>query len=193
MLWVMKLYTRTGDDGTTGLFGGQRVRKDDLRVEAYGAVDETNAALGLARAQGMDAELDRVIGDLQRDLFDVGADLATPTDAPSRSYVHAVDEADIARLEGLIDRFDEELEPLQQFILPAGHASSAALHLARGISRRAERACVRAAASEVINPHALVYLNRLSDLLFALARVANARHGVSEARFHVPRRATTAG
>jgi len=184
----MKIYTRTGDDGTTGLFGGGRVSKDAVRVEAYGAVDETNAALGLVRAQGIDADLDRVLGDLQRDLFDVGADLATPLDASVRSSLHPMDDDDVQRLENLIDRFDAELEPLQQFILPAGHAASAALHHARAISRRAERACVTLAAIEPVNHLAIVYLNRLSDLLFTMARSANARNGVSEARFHVPRR-----
>jgi cob(I)alamin adenosyltransferase len=184
----VKIYTRTGDDGTTGLFGGGRVSKDAARVEAYGAVDETNAALGMVRAQGVDAELDRVLAELQRDLFDVGADLATPLDASVRSSLHPVDERDIERLERLIDHFDEQLEPLAQFILPAGHVSSAALHHARAVSRRAERACVTLAALEGVNPLAIVYLNRLSDLLFTMARAANVRHGVSEARFHVPRR-----
>jgi cob(I)alamin adenosyltransferase len=184
----MKLYTRTGDDGTTALFGGRRVRKDALRVEAYGAVDEANAALGMARSQGLDTELDRVLADLQRDLFDVGSDLATPHDAPARESLRPVQEQDVAALEALIDRFDEELEPLRQFIVPGGHASSAALQFARAVCRRAERAGVALAAEEEVNAVALRYLNRLSDLLFALGRVANARHGVSEARFHVPRR-----
>ena len=184
----MKLYTRTGDDGTTALFGGRRVRKDALRVEAYGAVDETNAALGMARSQGLDGELDKVLADLQRDLFDVGADLATPHDAPARSALRTIDERDVAALEALIDRFDGEVEPLRQFIVPGGHASSAALQFARAVCRRAERAGVPLMAEEEVNALALRYLNRLSDLLFAMGRVANARHGVSEVRFHVPRR-----
>jgi len=184
----MKLYTRTGDDGTTALFGGRRVRKDALRVEAYGAVDEANAALGMARSQGLDSELDRVVADLQHDLFDVGADLATPHDAPARSSLRTIQEDDVAALERRIDRFDEELDPLRQFIVPGGHASSAAVQFARAVCRRAERAAVALAAEEEVNPAALRYLNRLSDLLFALGRVINARHGVSEARFYVPRR-----
>jgi cob(I)alamin adenosyltransferase len=184
----MKLYTRTGDDGTTALFGGRRVRKDALRVEAYGAVDEANAALGMARSQGLDGELDRVVADLQRDLFDVGADLATPHDAPARAALRPIEEVDVAALEALIDRFDAEVEPLRQFIVPGGHASSAALQFARAVCRRAERAGVALMAEEEVNALALRYLNRLSDLLFAMGRVANARHGVSEARFHVPRR-----
>jgi len=184
----MKLYTRTGDDGTTALFGGRRVRKDALRVEAYGAVDETNAALGMARSQGLDGELDKVLADLQRDLFDVGADLATPHDAPARAALRTIDEGDVAALEALIDRFDAEVDPLRQFIVPGGHASSAALQFARAVCRRAERAGVTLMAEEEVNALALRYLNRLSDLLFAMGRVANARHGVSEVRFHVPRR-----
>lgn len=188
----MKLYTRTGDDGTTALFGGRRVRKDALRVEAYGGVDETNAALGLARAQGLDAELDKVVADLQRALFDVGADLATPHDAPARAALHEIGGEDVAALEALIDHFEDELEPLRQFIVPGGHASSAALQLARAVCRRAERAAVALQASDDVNPETVRYLNRLSDLLFTMGRVTNARNGVSEARFHVPRRVAPA-
>jgi len=184
----MKLYTRTGDDGTTALFGGRRVRKDALRVEAYGAVDEANAALGMARSQGLDAELDKVLADLQRSLFDVGADLATPHDAPPRAALRPIGEGDVEALERLVDRYDAEVEPLRQFIVPGGHAASAALQFARAVCRRAERAGVALMAEEEVNAVALRYLNRLSDLLFALARVVNARNGVSEARFHVPRR-----
>ena len=184
----MKLYTRTGDDGTTALFGGRRVRKDALRVEAYGAVDEANAALGMARSQGLDAELDKVLADLQRNLFDVGADLATPHDAPPRAALRPIGEGDVEALERLIDRYDAEVDPLRQFIVPGGHAASAALQFARAVCRRAERAGVALMAQEEVNAVALRYLNRLSDLLFALARVVNARNGVSEARFHVPRR-----
>ncbi len=184
----MKIYTRTGDDGTTGLFGGGRVRKDDLRVEAYGAVDEANAAIGLVRGLGVDSEVDKLLAQVQHTLFDVGADLATPTDAVARGHVHPVEEADVEALEVAIDRFESELEPLKQFILPAGHASSAALHVARAVVRRAERATVALAAAETIETPVQHYLNRLSDLLFVLARAANARNGVSEARFHVARR-----
>lgn len=184
----MKLYTRTGDDGTTALFGGRRVRKDALRVEAYGAVDEANAALGLARSQGLDGELDRVLAGLQRDLFDVGSDLATPHDAPARAALRLVADGDVAALEKLIDRYDDEVEPLRQFIVPGGHAASAALQLARAVTRRAERVVVALVASEEANPLVATYLNRLSDLLFVLARAVNARNGVSEARFHVPPR-----
>jgi cob(I)alamin adenosyltransferase len=184
----MKIYTRTGDDGTTGLFGGGRVRKDDLRVEAYGAVDEANAAIGLARGLGVESDLDKLLANVQHALFDVGADLATPADAAARSHLRPPDEADVGELEAAIDRYEAELEPLRQFILPAGHAASAALHVARAVARRAERATVALAAIEPVAAPTLRYLNRLSDLLFVLARVMNARSGVSEARFHVVRR-----
>lgn len=184
----MKIYTRTGDDGTTGLFGGGRVRKDDLRVEAYGAVDEANAAIGLARGLGVDSEVDKLLAQIQHTLFDVGADLATPAEAEARTHLHPVEEADVEALEAAIDRFEAELEPLRQFILPAGHATSAALHVARSVVRRAERATVALASVAPIGMPVQRYLNRLSDLLFVLARAANARNGVSEARFHVVRR-----
>ncbi len=185
----MKLYTKTGDDGTTGLYGGARTRKDASRVEAYGSVDEANAALGLARAYLDDVELDKLVAGVQHDLFDVGADLATPADAPQRQHLALIDEADVVNLERAIDRFDAELEPLRQFIVPGGHVASAALHLARSVVRRAERAAVHLAhASEDVNPAVLRYLNRLSDLLFVLARLVNARHGVSESRLLVQRR-----
>ncbi len=184
----MKIYTKTGDDGTTGLFGGGRVRKDDLRVEAYGAVDEANASIGVARGVGLDADVDKLLGSIQHELFDVGADLATPADADARSHLEPVTEADVDALEAAIDRFEAEVEPLRQFILPAGHAGSAALHVARAVVRRAERRTVALAAVEPVEGAVSRYLNRLSDLLFVLARVVNARNGVSEARFHVARR-----
>lgn len=185
----MKLYTKTGDDGTTGLYGGSRTRKDDVRVEAYGSVDELNAALGLARSFVDDVEVDKLLAGLQHALFDVGADLATPGDAPQRAHLSLIDADDVAVLEAAIDRFDADLEPLKQFILPGGHVASAALHHARAVARRAERAAVRLAhdAGDV-NETVVVYLNRLSDLLFVLARVINALHGVSESRLLVQRR-----
>ncbi len=185
----MKLYTKTGDDGTTGLYGGVRTRKDAVRVEAYGSVDEANAALGLARAFLDDVELDRLLATLQHALFDVGADLATPAGSPQRQRLVLIDEADVSTLERAIDKHDSELEPLRQFIVPGGHVASAALHQARAVVRRAERAAVRLGAEEeAVNPALLGYLNRLSDLLFVLARLVNARHGVSETRLLVRRR-----
>jgi cob(I)alamin adenosyltransferase len=178
----MKIYTRTGDDGETGLFGGDRVPKSDLRVAAYGTVDEANAVLGVARAAlrraaTIDEALDREIGALQSALFDLGADLATPLDAKARTVVRAIDADDVTALEGRIDALDAELEPLTSFVLPGGEEGAAALHQARAVVRRAERDTVALAETAAINPHALRYLNRLSDLLFTLARVVNARAG----------------
>ena len=179
----MKIYTRTGDAGTTALFGGERVMKASLRVAAYGSVDETNAALGMARTFLDDEELDAILAELQNALFDVGADLATPEGAAARAHVHPMDEHDVRHLEELIDRFDGELTPLQHFVLPGGHAAAAHLHLARTMVRRAERDVVALAVQEPVNLQAAVYLNRISDLLFVLARVTNARHGVTEAQW----------
>jgi cob(I)alamin adenosyltransferase len=186
----MKLYTRTGDDGTTGLFGGERLGKDAPRVAAYGAVDEANAALGMARAYVDDVDLDTLLADIQRTLFDVGADLATPVSAAAqRSTLHLIDADDVATLERHIDAFDADLEPLRQFIIPGGHAASAALHLARAVTRRAERDVVTLSQGDAVNVEVVRYLNRLSDLLFVLARHVNAQHGVSETRWLVRRRA----
>ncbi len=181
----MKIYTKTGDAGSTGLYGGKRVRKDDLRVNAYGSVDEANAVLGLARAQVADEELEQVLAQLQNVLFDLGADLATPLDSVYRKNIAAINEDDIENLEGLIDRFEIELKPLKAFILPGGHPAAATLHLARAIARRAERAVVHLQATETLNELTMVYLNRLADLLFVLARAVNARAGVSEDNWQV--------
>jgi len=182
----VKIYTRTGDEGETGLFGGGRVAKDDQRVATYGAVDEANSALGLARALLQSTptpalpELDAHLAELQSLLFDLGADLATPLDAKTREYVRPLDEADVDRLEHLIDSYDAGLPELRQFILPAGTAGSAALQLARSVARRAEREAVTLVGTVAVNPHTVVFLNRLSDLLFVLARAANLGAGVSE-------------
>lgn len=184
----MKIYSRTGDDGSTALFGGRRVSKTDPRVEACGTVDEANAAIGLARSLGLDADVDRVLAEAQLLLFDIGADLATPAGEGVRRVLSLVGEAEAREVEDTIDRFEEDLEPLRQFIVPGGHPASAALQLARATCRRAERAAFGLAAEEEVNAHALRYLNRLSDLLFVLARAVNARQGVSEARYLVPQR-----
>lgn len=186
----MKIYTKTGDDGTTALYGGTRVPKDAARLHAYGTVDEANAALGLARAQlGQEPDptlnptpdptpdLKKVIEGLQNSLFDLGADLATPQDSPYSKNVERMRQDDVNGLEELIDRFEAELEPLRTFILPGGHPAAAALHLARTVVRRAEREVVALARLEALNPVAAVYLNRLSDLLFVMARAANRRQG----------------
>ena len=195
----MKIYTRTGDAGQTGLFGGGRVAKDDLRVVAYGTVDEANSAIGLARAHLPAAEQDvtdeRTLGSLERHLAEVqsllfylGADLATPLDVKTRRYVRPIDQADVDRLESLIDHYDAGLLALQQFILPAGTAASAALQVARSVARRAERETVTLAKAADVNPLTTTFLNRLSDLLFVWARFANLAAGVEEVPWVARRR-----
>jgi cob(I)alamin adenosyltransferase len=175
----VKIYTRTGDTGETSLFDGTRARKDDARVDAYGEVDELNAWLGLARASQLDPELDGELLQIQRDLFALGAQLADPKDKLAPRVTKAVvGDADVVRLEQLIDRLDEELTPLRRFILAGGTPAGAALHVARTVCRRAERRMV--ALDPPIDPVLLRYVNRLSDLLFVLARVVNHRGGVPE-------------
>jgi cob(I)alamin adenosyltransferase len=191
---LTKIYTKTGDDGTTGLGSGERVSKTGARVEAYGTVDEANASVGLAivaceediahatiAARDPDAprvkllrEIVSVLQACQHDLFDVGGDLCIPIAAGEKGMLR-VQEEQTTRLERTIDRFNDELEPLKNFILPGGTPAAAALHLARTIVRRAERECVRLIEAEgaAVNPETVRYLNRLSDLLFVLGRVAN--------------------
>lgn len=182
----MKIYTGTGDAGETGLYGGERVGKDDARVEAYGTVDEANAALGLAAAhlEG-DPELRDIVLRLQRELFTVGADLATPLareQQAGKAVVPRVEPSHSVVLEDLIDCFEATLEPLRNFILPGGTPAASHLHLARAVARRAERRTVALyhAAPDGVNPEVLRYLNRLADLLFVLARAANRRAGVPD-------------
>jgi cob(I)alamin adenosyltransferase len=182
----MKIYTKSGDGGETGLFGGARVRKCDPRVEAYGEVDEANAAIGAARAALADPELDEELGRIQLELFTLGAELASPHGVAARSAVPAIDPAWATRLEQAMDRWDAALPELRAFILPGGTAGGAALHLARCVCRRAERHVVALAARVEVDPNALVYLNRLSDLLFLAARIANLRAGRAETTW-VPR------
>jgi cob(I)alamin adenosyltransferase len=175
----VKLYTRTGDTGETSLYSGDRARKDDPRVEAYGDIDELNAWLGLARASDLDTALDAEIVTLQRDLFALGAQLADPADKLAPRVTKAViDDDHILRLEQLIDRLEDELPPLRRFILAGGTSSGAALHVARTVCRRAERRMV--ALAPPIDPVLLRYVNRLSDLLFVLARATNHRGGMPE-------------
>lgn len=177
----MKIYTRTGDEGTTGLFGGQRVAKTHPRVEAYGALDELNAVLGLAAAWTVDADLRARLEVVQARLFTLGADLATPADTAASAWIRRVPPEWTSELEAEMDAMDGELGPLASFILPGGTPTAAGLHLARTVCRRAERASVRARASgEPINDHVLAYLNRLGDWLFVAARLANARADVRE-------------
>ena len=178
MVKLNVIYTRTGDDGSTGLVRGPRRTKFDLRVEAYGTVDEANATIGAARLQtGAMPKVDSVLARIQNDLFDVGSDLATPgEDAPDATHPSLrVTAVQTAWLERQIDHFNADLSPLTSFVLPGGSPTAAALHVARTVTRRAERIVVALSAAEPdVNPEAIAYLNRLSDLLFVLARVANA-------------------
>ncbi len=178
----MKIYTRTGDAGDTGLFGGGRVPKSHPRVEAYGDVDELNAMLGLVRATEPMPRIDDVLAPIQVDLFAIGALLATPDRDKMRQHLEKarVDDARIEQLERAIDAGDDELEPLKAFILPAGTAKAATLHVARTVCRRAERRVVALGADTEIPSLVVIYLNRLSDLLFTLARVAHHRANAPE-------------
>lgn len=178
----MKIYTRTGDAGDTGLFGGGRVPKDDDRVQAYGDVDELNAAIGFARAIESLPRIDEVLVSVQRDLFGIGALLATPDPDRMRQQLAKarVDDGRISELERAIDDGERELEPLRAFVVPGGTPKAAALHVARTVCRRAERRAVHLAREVEIPSLVVIYLNRLSDLLFVLARVAGRRGGAGE-------------
>ncbi|RMH21945.1 MAG: cob(I)yrinic acid a,c-diamide adenosyltransferase [Gemmatimonadetes bacterium] len=178
----MKIYTRTGDDGDTALFGGGRVPKDTARVEAYGTVDELNAVLGVAVAADPEADWADLLRDVQHDLFTLGASLATPEarQGRRRPETPAVPSDRVSAMEQWIDRADDEAGPVRAFILPGGTRAAAALHHARTVCRRAERRVVTLARAEAIEGGVLPYLNRLSDLLFALARLANARAGAGD-------------
>jgi cob(I)alamin adenosyltransferase len=180
----MKIYTRTGDDGTTGLWGGLRVPKDSLRVQAYGTVDECNAVLGVARASGLDPELDTLIAGIQDQLFVVGADLATPGESAT---IPRIGSDEVLALEDAIDALETRLAPLRQFILPGGTPAAAQLHFARTVCRRAERWTISLANEEPINEQVPKYLNRLSDFLFTAARAANANAGIADIPWNSPR------
>ena len=179
MVKLNKIYTKTGDDGTTALVSGPRRQKHDLRVEAYGTIDETNSAIGIVRLHTADLpDLDRMLMLIQNDLFDLGADLATPDTGKPLDYEPLrIVAAQVTRLEGDIDTLNADLEPLKSFVLPAGSPASAHLHLARTISRRAERLMVALSRTEgeIVGAEALKYVNRLSDFLFVAARHANDR------------------
>lgn len=176
MVKLNKIYTRTGDSGTTGLGTGERLAKHDLRIDAFGTVDEANACIGMARLHTADApELDAVLERLQNDFFDLGADLATPDDGIKLEYepLRIVD-SQVERVEAEIDRLNAHLDPLNSFVLPGGSPAAAALHLARTVTRRAERLMVELGDSGAqVNPAGLKYINRVSDLLFVAARCAN--------------------
>jgi cob(I)alamin adenosyltransferase len=188
-----RLYTRSGDDGTTGLFGGGRVPKDHPRVEAYGCVDELNAAIGLAAAEighlretASDAStgfldlLQHIFADLQSRLFDIGADLATPEGAKHEAKIVRIGDAHVTEVEGWIDEIDSGNLPMKSFVMPGGTELAARLHVARTICRRAERAMIHLRHAEPVSEGAIVYINRVSDLLFAMARRANKEAGVAD-------------
>ncbi len=182
----MKIYTKTGDDGTTGLFGGARVKKASPRVGAYGAVDELNACVGVARATGLETLTEGVLAAVQVDLFTLGAELATQPGKEEKLRMRLIDAADIARLEQTIDTAEGELEPLKLFVLPGGCPQAAALHVARTVCRRAERE-VLAVDDADVRAEVVMYLNRLSDMLFVLSRRANKVAGVADVPW-VPRK-----
>ena len=173
---ITKVYTRAGDKGETSLVGGARVSKASLRVEAYGEVDELNSVIGLARATTQDQEISEILGMIQNDLFTLGADLASPSEID----VPRIDASFVERIEEWADRFLEQTKPLREFILPGGSEAGATLHLARTVARRAERRVVALSENEQLNPETIAYLNRLSDLLFIIARVVNNRAEVQE-------------
>ena len=181
----MKIYTRTGDSGTTGLFGGDRVSKDHLRIEAYGTVDETNSFIGLARSHASNHPdhqyLDQLFHKIQSELFILGADLATPQNA--RVDVPRIEETHVSAIEQEIDRLQDALPELKHFILPGGTVMASTLHIARTLCRRAERRTVALHQEETVNHLAITYMNRLSDLLFVLARWVNIQMAISEERW----------
>lgn len=183
----MRIYTGTGDQGTTGLFGGGRVEKDDPRVEAYGSVDELNAALGVARAHLESGILDDALAEIQTDLFTLGAELGTVPGKEDKLGMKLLAPDDAKRLEALIDELETHLPPLKTFVLPEGAPAAAFLHQARTVCRRAERRVIASQKGTPVRPEILVYLNRLSDLLFVMAREAN-RLASREERAWSPRR-----
>lgn len=182
----MKIYTKTGDDGETGLFAGPRVRKYDPRIEAYGEVDELNAVLGMVRAETLPAEIDSLLATIQHELFAVGAELATPE--PAAHGTDLIGANHIGALESAIDQFEEGLAPLAQFILPAGTKAAAAMHFARAVCRRAERRVVSLGdvPNVKVSMQVVQYLNRLGDLLFVLARSVNAGAGQGDVAWEKP-------
>ncbi|MBL8060911.1 MAG: cob(I)yrinic acid a,c-diamide adenosyltransferase [Chthonomonas sp.] len=175
----MKIYTKTGDDGTTGLFGGGRTSKDDLRIELLGQIDELNAAIGFARTQSDSEPLGHRLMRIQRELFELGAEVGCPSDSPY--FKPSIGQADLARLEKEID--EAQLPPLRDFILPGGTPFAASIHVARTIARRAERQAVSARSALGIRTEPSMYLNRLSDWLFVMARLANHLAGAQDVKW----------
>ncbi|MEZ4287114.1 MAG: cob(I)yrinic acid a,c-diamide adenosyltransferase [Polyangiales bacterium] len=176
----MKIYTKTGDSGETGLFGGARLSKAALRVDSYGQVDELNSVIGLALSQSIDESVATLLRGIQSELFQLGAELATVPGKLDKLSIALIDEPLIQALEMAIDRYEEQLEPLKNFVLPGGTQSAAALHYARCVCRRAERRVVELMQTEDVRELVVVYLNRLSDLLFVLARFENHRVSVAD-------------
>lgn len=177
---ITRVYTRTGDDGTTGLGGGQRVNKNSARVAAYGSVDELNAVIGVALAGDLESRVATELSRIQNELFHLGSDLCVLEEDKAEMPVPAIEERHVAALEATMDQLSAELEPLQNFLLPGGTISAARLHVARAVCRRAERDLVTLAADEPVGSFTLRYLNRLSDALFVLARFENVRKGVAD-------------
>lgn len=177
---ITRVYTRTGDDGTTGLTGGSRVSKDSPRVELYGTVDEINAAVGAAIAAGVDDFLGDRLGRIQNELFHLGAELSVPAEQQTTVTGPRIESRHIKSLEAMMDRLQEELPPLENFVLPGGSPAAAHLHVARTVCRRAERLAVRLAGQEHVSQAALAFLNRLSDALFVMARYENLKKGVAD-------------
>ena len=177
---LTRIYTKTGDEGLTGLGGGRRVPKDSPRVSAYGTVDELNSAIGVALALGLSDRLVDELGRIQNELFDLGSDLCWPSDDERRARIPTVQPHNVERLETLIDELNETVGPLSNFLLPGGSPGAAQLHVARTICRRAERATITLSREEAIGDLVLPYLNRLSDALFVMARYENHANGVDE-------------
>lgn len=177
---ITKIYTRTGDDGTTALGSRARVPKDDLRVETYGAIDELNSLIGLALSFGLDEKLDTELPRIQNELFHLGADLAYPLEDKKEWKVPRIEEGHVKAVETLIDALNEVVGPLENFILPGGCPGAAALQVARTVCRRAERLAVSLSRQQEISQHNLAYLNRLSDLLFVMGRFENQQKGIKE-------------
>jgi cob(I)alamin adenosyltransferase len=176
----MKIYTKTGDDGTTGLFNGERTQKDNLRVETYGTIDELNTIIGIAITFETNAKLIEDLIIVQKTLFKAGTDFASPLNPPPKWEIKRIDELDFKWLESKIDEYTSELEPLKNFILPGGSKSAGFLHQARAVSRRAERQAVGLARTTDLGNHILIYINRLSDYLFTAARYANFTAGIAD-------------
>jgi len=177
---ITKVYTRTGDDGTTGLGGGQRVPKDSPRIAAYGTVDELSSAIGVAIASGLDERLAATLRRIQNELFNLGSDLCILEEDKARMPVPTIEARHVAALETLMDELSAELPPLENFILPGGAAGAAHLHVARTVCRRAERLLVALAREKAVGPHTVRYLNRLSDALFVMARYENKTRGIPD-------------